>query len=139
MNYKNTVIVTLFIFIGLLIQSCATSGETSKNSGDSRVYNSSYNQMVTIVEKAIRGSNMNIDLVNKSENENKMRLVVSRDRYVGNEEVQQEQGEVRIIGEADNKTRVEIDNPEYHFSVPEYQREDYQRILFLRIDDIMDK
>lgn len=95
--------------------------------------------MKEVVKQAVRAGNMNISFVDESDNGDQLTLVVGRERYMNNEEVQQERGEIRIIKLDDNKTRVEVDNPEYHFSVPTHQQEDYQRIILARIDNILEK
>ena len=125
-----TIIVPMIFFHG-----CASLG--SMNSQGSKEYNRDFDSMAKIVEKALRGSNININDI--SEHEGEMVLTVSRGQYVNNKEIQQDKGEVRIIRVSEKKTRVEVDNPDYHFSVPDHQREDYQRIIFTRINSILNK
>lgn len=131
-HHKITVILSVTIM--LIVQGCAGSGGLAGN-GSSKEYNQDYERMKQVVEQAIRASNMNISFVN--DEGNKMTLIVGRDRYVGSEQVQQEQGEIRLLKKDDETTVVEVKNPDYHFSVPSHQKEDYQRIIFLRIDDIL--
>lgn len=126
------------MIISLLVPACATFGSLSENSRRTREYPVDFNRMKTVVERAVKGSNFNIDHVSGADSNNRMVLTVNRERYVGNESVQQEQGEVRIIKVDEKNTRVEIDNPEYHFSVPEHQRKDYQRLIFGRIDELLE-
>lgn len=119
----------------LILQSCAGSGSFSKNStAGSKEYSISYGKMQEIVEQVAIMRNMNINYVNESDDKKVVTLIVSRDRYLGNRKVQQEQGEIRIIKISDNTTRVEVDNPEYHFTVPRHQKEDYQQLIFTGID-----
>lgn len=126
------------ILILITLSACAGSDFLSSSSGV-KEYDQSYDKMVEVVEQAIKSSNMNISFTNESDDGNKTIITVSGSRYVGSEEVQQEQGEVRIINLDENITRIEVENPDYHFSVPEHQREDYQRIIFTRIDKTLEK
>ena len=132
---KIPTVISVFI-IGILCYSCAGSGAMTSNSA--KEYNRDFNNMTKIVEKALRGSNININNISESE-EGKMVLTISRGQYVNNDEIQQDQGKVRIIKLSEQKTRVEVDNPDYHFSVPDHQREDYRRIVFNRINSLLNE
>lgn len=140
MNFldKSSFIICISLVIGLVLQACAGSGGMSGSAG-TQEYSQDYNRMKEVVKQAIKAGNMNITFANESDSDDRITLIIGRERYMNNEEVQQEQGEVRIIKLDDENTRVEIVNPEYHFSVPNHQKEDYQRILFNRIDSILEK
>lgn len=134
---KNITAIILSLTIMLITQGCTGSGSLAGSVG-SKEYNHDYNRMKEVVSRAIKASNMNINFVNESD-DGKMTLAVSQDSYVGNEQVQKEQGEVRIIKKDDKTTVVEVENPDYHFTVPSHQKKDYQRIIYLRIDDILER
>lgn len=134
MPAKNITGLFFLLITILALYGCTGTGNMADNRG-SKEYDQKFERMKKVVERAIKASNMHINSVN--DEGNKVTLVVGRNRYVGSEEVQQEQGEVRVIKKDDSTTVVEVENPDYHFSVPSHQKEDYQRIIYLRIDDIL--
>lgn len=138
MTLKKISVVLISLIVLLTLQGCTGSGGLA-GSGNSKEYNQNLERMKEVVEQAVRAGNMNVKFVSESDDGSQMTLFVGRDKYMGNDEVQQEQGEVRIIKKDAETTIVEVENPEYHFSVPSHQREDYQRIIFARIDNILEK
>jgi hypothetical protein len=134
LRYQNITLVSFLISISFLIQACSASGSLTSNAGV-KEYSVDFNQMKKVVERAIKSSNLNISRVFETDSNNRMTLIVNRERLAGSSQsVQQERGEVRIIKVDENNTRIEIDNPDYHFSVPRHQRKDYQQIIYSRID-----
>lgn len=137
LSNKTFWIFGITLVVGLFLQACAGSGMLENS--ESKEYPQEFNRMKEVVKQAVRAGNMNINYVNESDDGNQLTLVIGRERFMNNEQVQQERGEIRIIKLGDNKTGIEVDNPEYHFSVPSHQKEDYQRIIFARIDNILEK
>lgn len=93
--------------------------------------------MIEVVERAIKGSNINIAHFDDSK-EGVLRMIINREVYINNESTQSEQGRVVITQLDGRKTQVEVENPEYHFSVPDHQKINYQRIIFNRINSLLD-
>lgn len=125
--------LALILILPFLIQGCASLANSSGNSGSTKEYAQDYNSMKGLVKKVILGLNINIRDV--SVEDGMTVLTVTRDAYMGNQSVQQSQGKVRIISLDSNKTQIQIENPEYHYSVPEHQKEDYQKLIFARLDE----
>lgn len=130
-------IVTLVTF-SLLLIGCSGSGSLAGESAGSKVYDKSFEEMQNVVKQAIRGMNLKISNTSISDSNSKMSMTIIREQYMGDDEVQRDQGQVRIIRLEKKKTRVEVDNPEYHYSVPQHQRAEYRRVLFLQIKDILE-
>lgn len=130
--FRNIRGLAIILLLPFLIQACASLANTG-NSGSTKEYAKDYNTMKDAVQKAIIGLNINISRI--SEDDGTTILTVSRDAYMNNQSVQQGQGKVRITRLDSNKTRIEIENPEYHYSVPEHQKEDYQKLIFARLDE----
>jgi hypothetical protein len=61
-----------------------------------------------------------------------------RSGYASSRDIPQESGEIRIIKLSKSKTKIEIINPDYEFSVPQRQRQDYQKVLFPRIEKLVE-
>lgn len=121
--------------LGFIVQGCAPSGNTAGNSGNVQTYAKDYEMMKGIIQRVIKGSNLNIDNVSESKERDRIDIIISQNTYVANESVRQNQGRVIIRALDEQKSSVEVENPEYHFSVPSHQREDYQRIIFSRLED----
>lgn len=133
---KKELLIIVTIVTITFLQGCGSLGNTA---GDRSVtYDQDFDTMVETVEQAIRSSSLNISFAQKSDDGNKYTIVFNSQVAVNNQSVQQDQGEVVVERLADNKTKVIITNPEYHFSVPEHQRKKYDRRLKNRIDDILD-
>ena len=130
-------LLPFLLFVGLLFQGCASSGGASGSSGNAKVYHQDYNEMIEVVERAIKGSNINIAHFDDSK-EGVLRMIINREVYINNESTQSEQGRVVITQLDGRKTQVEVENPEYHFSVPDHQKINYQRIIFNRINSLLD-
>jgi hypothetical protein len=123
------------IVVGFTFVSCAGTGSLQDNRV---IYNKDFNTMVEVVEQVLRSSSMNINYAEKSGNGENYTIVFSENVSVNNQSVQQQEGEVIIEKIDDNKTGVRIENPDYHFSVPDHQRKEYDRILTNRIKDLLD-
>lgn len=131
-KYKSA-IVALFA-LTVVLGSCAATGSSSQKS---EVYNQEFNKMVNVVERAIRGRNLSIEYAERSDDGNSYTILFGQRALLGNESVQQDLASVTIIRVDDNRTRIEIENPDYHYSVPSQQRKDYKRIITTRIKDIL--
>ncbi len=125
----------LMLFV---LQSCASSGNSVSNKGE-KIYNKDFNSMVETVESAIRNSKMSIETSQQSQNPQTLTIIVSERAQMRGKSVQRRQGEVRVIKVGENKTKVRITNPDYHYSVPEDSRTDYQRVILNRIDSMLKK
>jgi len=130
-------VVTL-VTLSFLLIGCSGSGSLAGESAGSKVYDKSFDEMQKVVRQAVRGMNLKINNTSMSDNNSKMSMTIIREQFMGDDEVQRDQGQVRIIRLEKNKTRVEVDNPEYHYSVPQHQRAEYRRVLFLQIEDILE-
>lgn len=119
----------------ILIQGCAGSGMAA--SDNVREYPKSFDQMQKVVDRAIGATNIVID--NISRTEDKVLMTISRSTYTNNTTTQQEHGQVIIRKLGENKTSVEVQDPDYEFSVPDQQREHYKRHIFRQIDSILRK
>lgn len=125
----------LTIVVLVILQGC---GSLETASGDRSItYKHDFNTMVETVEQAIRGSSLDISYAEKSADGEKYTIIFNSNVTVDNESVQEDQGEVVVERVGDKQTKVIITNPEYHFSVPSYQRKEYDRRLKNRIDDIL--
>lgn len=123
-------LIVAFIFV-----SCAGTGSLQDNR---EIYNEDFNTMVEVVEQALRSSSMNINYAEKSGDGEKFTIVFSENVSINNQSVQQQEGQVIVERIDDNKTGVRIENPDYHFSVPDHQRKEYDRIITNRINDLLD-
>lgn len=131
-----------FLFSGivllLILQSCASTGNSMNDEG-TKVYNKNFNSMVETVEAAIRSSRLSIETSRRSQDPDILTIIVSERAQIQGQSVQRRQGEVRISKLGENKTKVDVTNPDYHYSVPEDSRTDYERMILNRIDSIMKK
>lgn len=128
---------TTMMTILMVIATCGTLQSTSAD--HSVTYDYDYNTMVETVEQAIRSSSLNISYAEESDNPKKYTIIFNAEATVGDESVQQDQGKAIVEKVGEEQTKVLINNPEYHFSVPEHQREKYDRILSNRIDSLLER
>ena len=140
MNFckSNTSSLVLFVIALFVVQSCGSSGGLGSGSQSVKEYSESFSKMKEVVRNAVTGTNLNIDYVSEDDSE-RLVLIVNQSRYIsgGGETAQREEGRVEVIKVDDNTTKVRVENPDYHFSVPTHQREDYQRKIFQRVDKIL--
>ncbi|MCW9706929.1 hypothetical protein [Fodinibius salsisoli] len=126
--------VNILIFaVVLLAQGCASSGGLG-SSANKRIYGKDYESMKGIVRDVIQGRQLNIDSVTEAKDKQEISLIISRTKYVNDSTTSQNQGKVIIEAINDQESSVQIENPDYHFSVPEHQREAYQRLLFSQLE-----
>ncbi len=130
------VIAAIFITT-FLFQGCANTGSSRTSYGDTRVYAESFEDAREKVKQGISQTNLGIEGISEADDGNAVTFLVSNKVSRNKDHVQQEQGEVRIEKVSDSETRISVENPEYHFTVPEYEKEDYQRTLFQAFDEIM--
>lgn len=128
---------TIILTFGIVVASCGTLQSTSAD--QSITYDYDYNTMVETVEQAIKSSSLNISYAEESENPQKYTIIFNAEASIGDESVQQDQGKATVEKLGEEQTKVLINNPEYHFSVPEHQREKYDRILSNRIDNLLER
>ena len=122
------------LLVMIILSSCAGTGGLAGNAGNERTYSQDYQSMKSIVEKVIRGNSLNIDRVSEDKNAKEMTLIISTSKYTNNQSVRQNQGIVTVKFVDEQETAVQVENPEYHFSVPDHQRENYQRMIFSRLE-----
>lgn len=135
MDFRKARVWTLGLVMVLIFQGC---GSLENTAGDRSVtYDQDFDTMVKTVEQAIRSSSLNISFAQKSDDGNRYTIVFNSQVAINNESVQQDQGEVVVERFGEKQAKVIITNPEYHFSVPSHQREEYDRRLKNRIDDIL--
>ena len=120
----------------IVLQACAGPGQMN-GSGSWKSYSRDYEKMKSVVQQAIKSSSLGINYVNETDSKDAITIIFARRSSLGNEKVQKNQGKAFIQKTAGGKSRIRIENPEYHFSVPDYQREDYRRKLYTRIDDLL--
>jgi len=135
---KITTAFKCLLLIGIsivLIQSCATVGSAS---GDTRTYSKSYEAVKKMVNDAINETKLNIDDVGEASDDPLTIYKVSVNQAVAKTHSTQEQGKVVVQKMANGIIKVEVVNPEYHYTVPDYQKEDYQRILMPVFDKMME-
>lgn len=119
----------------LLFHACATINGAS---GNMRTYSNSFESVNDMVNKAIGQTKLNIDDVAKAKGKKQVTYTVSTVRGVGKTQITQENGKVIVRKMTNGVIEVEVVNPEYHYTVPEYQREDYKRILMPVFDKLME-
>ena len=129
-------VILLFISVGCLLYACSGTGSLSSSPG-TEVYKKDLSQVVKAVEKIIVSSNINLDKA--KEEKNNVTIHISRHVYANNQRMQRDKGSVEITKVSEEKTRVEVNNPDYTFSVPRHQRMDYQKMIFSKLDKVLKK
>ncbi|MDR9415656.1 MAG: hypothetical protein RI564_05190 [Gracilimonas sp.] len=128
------VIPLLLIALSVFFTSCATSGSAG---GSSKTYSEDYRTMISTVEQAIRSSRLSIQEMHENEEETKYEFIFSERVNYGGEIVNGKI--VRAIVEKvnDKEATVKVINPNYHFTVPNDQRQNYRRMLLEKVDDLL--
>ncbi len=121
-----------------LIYSCAGTGALGGGSANIRTYDTDYETMRSKVQEAIRNSNIIIREVSDSEDKKRTNFLINKSGRVGNEQMQQHAGRIIVEEIADGQTRVEVENPEYHFTVPSHEKENYTRIIFRKLEELVE-
>ena len=135
MNITNFIKAAVLIGLGVfLLQACATVGGLS---GDTRTYSESYEAVKEMVNKAINETKLSIDDVAESSDKPVTVYGISTNKRVGNSHVAKEKGQVFVEKMPNGIIKVEVENPEYHYTVPDYEKEDYSRILMPVFDKMM--
>lgn len=137
-NYKFISSIELLIFSAFVISSCASEGG-ARRSYDSRVYMRSYSDMVDIVQKAVRAGEFEIAYSNKTDDPPAMLLEYVEMGSIGNSSVQKRRGKITIEKIGDLKTKVTVKNPDYDTMTSSYNRRDYRRYFFKKIDVLVKK
>ncbi len=121
-----------------MIYSCAGTGELEGGSANIRTYDADFETVRSKVQEAIRGSNIVIREVSDSEDQKRTNFLINKSGRVGNEQMQQHAGRIIVEELADGQTSVEVENPEYHFTVPSHEKEDYTRIIFRHLEELIE-
>ncbi|HET6527359.1 MAG TPA: hypothetical protein VFG39_01275 [Balneolaceae bacterium] len=127
------------VMVAVVFQACM--GIKATSTGDDHIYAQPFNKMVNVVEEAVEGGGIHIEDVFRADDEKRITLIINTNTYSrGRDEViQKGQGTVIITELAKDKVQVEVENPDYHFTVPQYMREKYDRIIYDRISAILDR
>ncbi|HET6527358.1 MAG TPA: hypothetical protein VFG39_01270 [Balneolaceae bacterium] len=130
----NSGLLILVFFTVTLVQGCASSGSTMDNS---HIYSQPFNKMANIVDYAIKSGNLKINTIFKSKEENKITFLISAIALVEGTQVQDERGKVIVTELKNGHVQVEVKNPEYPYTIPYHQRKKYDRIIYERINTIL--
>lgn len=128
---------SFLLLLTLILNACSGSGSLSSNSNSERNYSHSFGFMEKAVKGAINGSGLEVRNVSETKNPTKKIITLVRSGYASSRGISQESGEVHIVKLSESKTRIEIVNPDYEYSVPQRQRQDYQKVLFPRIEKLV--
>ena len=121
-----------------MVYGCAGTGEMGGSSANIRTYEADYETMRSKVQEAIRNSNIIIREISESEDQKRTSFLINKSGRVGNEQMQQHAGRVIVEEIAEGQARVEVENPEYHFTVPSHEKEDYSRIIFRQLEELVE-
>lgn len=133
-------IVIGIVVIAFNLQGCAGSSGLSGSSENPRTYQSDYQTMKEVVETAIKGGSLDIIEVSEPESgETRTVIKIAKSDFTDRQSLRTHQGIVTVKKEAENKTSVEVENPDYHYTVPGHKREDYERLVFSAIKDQLNK
>lgn len=127
---------TFFTLTVLIVASCASMGQLS---GDWQTYDKNYDEMKNVLQKAIYGGGLQIISEDESDDGTLLTLKIEdKNRYgaQGGETV--EEGYVYLRKE-EGESAVKVENPDYHYTVPNFERKDFKRRVFNRIDVVLDK
>ena len=122
------------VFAGLLVQGCAASESATESYGGKQMYDESYSTMRELVKRAVRGAGLTVIEISEPPGKSRMRILISKSGQLGTQAVRQHRGAVTVEGINGKKTRVTVENPDYHYTVPSYKKENYQRIIFSQIE-----
>ncbi|HEX6981594.1 MAG TPA: hypothetical protein VF181_02430 [Balneolaceae bacterium] len=130
----------LAIIAAMIFQACSGTKVTS-NDEERHIYAQPFIKMTEVVEEAVEGGGLHIERVFRSEDETEITLIVNTNAYLrgSNQTVQKDQGTVIITELANGKVQVEVKNPDYHYTVPRYMQKEYNRIIFNRINALLEK
>src|SRR5699024_11334781 len=123
-----------FVLAGLLVQSCAASESAAESYGSNQMYDKSYAAMRELVKQSVRGAGLTVIEISEPPGKSRMRILISKSGQLGTQAVRQHRGAVTVEGINGKKTRVTVENPDYHYTVPSYKKENYQRIIFSQIE-----
>ncbi|GEM_PF-2212214 len=129
---------SFFLLLPLILSACSGSESLSSNSNGERNYSHPFRFMEKAVKGAIDGSGLKVGNVSETKNPTKIIITVVRSGYASSRGLTQESGEVHIVKLSKSKTKIEIFNPDYEYTVPQRQRQDYQKVLFPRIEKLVE-
>lgn len=130
--------LSFFFVITLILSACSGSGTLSSNLSGERDYSQSFGFMEKAVKGAIKGSGLEVRNISETKNPTKQIITIVRSGYASSRGLAQESGEIHIVKLSKSKTKIEIVNPDYEYTVPQRQRQDYQKVLFPRIEKLVE-
>lgn len=133
--------IRLSILIILLTSFVFSCGPLGTVSGDRSItYEEDFDTMVETVEQAIRGRTLEINFAEKSDDGNRYQVLFHDNEYLNNNNDSQRTNEGEVIVERleEDKTKVIINNPEYHYTIPSHQQKKYDQELKEKIEEILD-
>jgi hypothetical protein len=132
---------SLLVVIGAIFMSCASMGAGGGYNPGLRTYDHSYKVMKGYVEQAINESRLLARSRNESKDGKELQIILLKEDMLkkSGASTYNESGSVVITDLGDGRTEVRIENPEYHYTIPQHEREDYQDLLFNRIEKILEK
>lgn len=133
------------IFCGVvLLQACATVQLTS---GKVRTYSMDFDTVVAKVDSCFNRTGLVALKTWQSNNPSRKTYLIAKgaspssvgNSVVGSEHVEHKKGKVEVKQLPDARVQVQVENPDYHFTVPEYKRQDYRRSFFQVLDRMMEE
>lgn len=129
------------VILAFVIAGCSSMGTLQGDA--SKVYNEEYPKMGDVVEQAINNRSLSIQSVNEPSSGDKVVIKFSNPMKTSNHNYSSENvisgdiAEVIIEKVNTKKTRVTIFNPDYHYSVSDSEKKEYDKQLMNDIDEIL--
>lgn len=135
---KTSLYTALFAsFFLFVVQGCATSESSLGHSADTRIYTESYEKVNEKIPDGLKKTKLGVLQVEEEEDGSRTTYYVVKTTGRGKSHVQQEEGKVRVEKTEAGFTKVVVENPEYHYTVPSHEKEDYQKIIFRIFDQML--
>lgn len=125
-----------FFIIAAMLQACAGMGQVGTDNGWKN-YNQNFEKMKSVVQQALRASNLIVRQIQESNEKNQISFIYSSDGHLGTESIPQAQGSVVLRNLGKYKTALKVNNPQYNSSVPNYERKKYRSKIIRNIEDIL--
>lgn len=130
--------ISFCIVLAVIVTGCAGGGMLQNN--DAHIYNQDYDHMVDVVKQAILDGPRSIYNIDENKKDSLTHIQFKQSmNNTNNQHVQQARGKATIRKMGKNKTSVEIEDPDYEYTVPDRQRVKYERVLMNGIDKILGK